>query len=366
MVLFMILKGIRVIDLTRLISGPITTRILADFGAEVIKVQSRKISQGMENPSHPFFSYLNRNKKSITLNLDKPEAKELLLRLSEKSDMIIENFSPRVMENFGLTYEKFLSRNPSIIMLSISSMGKDGPFRDFICFSPTFHALSSLTYLTSKRLKRPCHIGFAYADMIIGLYGAIIAIAALIQRKHRKIGEFIELSGLEALITLVGEEIIKSSFRRKRIENPFPYYESFLSLDKRYVVVSVENKEEERRIGLAFGKNIKEKKALKVLLKDWIRRHPASKIEAFFQKKGIKAIFIRNARDLACDPFLTDFFFDLEGKRMIKSPLRSIEDRSKEWTKAPSIGEHNRYVFIELLGLKEEEFEDYIERKIIY
>src|SRR4030065_2747463 len=101
-----ILKGLRILDFTWVLAGPYATRILADFGAEVIKVQSQKTSRGAESNLTGYFNTWNRNKRSITLDISHPEEKEIILKLTEKSDVVIENFSPRVMANWGLDYEK--------------------------------------------------------------------------------------------------------------------------------------------------------------------------------------------------------------------------------------------------------------------
>ena len=117
------LHQIRVLDLTRVVAGPYTTRILADFGAEVIKIQTSHLAQGIESNTTPYFCAWNRNKKSITLNLDHPEARELFLKLVKISDIVVENFSPRVMSNWHLNYENLKKSNAKIIMLSMSGMG---------------------------------------------------------------------------------------------------------------------------------------------------------------------------------------------------------------------------------------------------
>jgi crotonobetainyl-CoA:carnitine CoA-transferase CaiB-like acyl-CoA transferase len=144
-----ILDGLRVLDFTWVLAGPYATRLLADFGAEVIKVQSRKTARGAESNSTGYFNTWNRNKRSVTLDLSCPEAREIVLRLVKVSDVVIENFSPRVTSNWGLHYEQLKEVHPGLIMLSMSAMGQTGPWRDFVGFGPTLQALSSLTYLTS-------------------------------------------------------------------------------------------------------------------------------------------------------------------------------------------------------------------------
>ena len=144
------LRGMRVLDFTRLLAGPYATRILADFGAEVIKVQSKKTATGAETNATGYFNTWNRNKLGITLDMAHPEGKELALKLAGISDVVVENFTPRVMANWGLSYEALKGVKPDIIMVSLSGMGQTGPWRDYAALGPTIQALSGITYLTSS------------------------------------------------------------------------------------------------------------------------------------------------------------------------------------------------------------------------
>src|SRR4030042_3704745 len=130
------LHGIRVLDFSWMLAGPYATRILADFGAEVIKIQSKKTAKGAESNLTGYFNTWNRNKRSITLDLSCPEAKNIVLRLVKISDAVIENFSPRVKSNWGLDHERLKDVNPGLIMVSMSAMGQTGPWQDFVAFGP--------------------------------------------------------------------------------------------------------------------------------------------------------------------------------------------------------------------------------------
>ena len=121
---------VRVLDFTWMLAGPYATRILADCGAEVIKVQSAKTAKGAELNTTGYFNTWNRNKRSITLDLSHPEARDIILNLTAMSDIVVENFSPRVMSNWGLSYDALKEVKPDLIMASISAMGQTGPWRD--------------------------------------------------------------------------------------------------------------------------------------------------------------------------------------------------------------------------------------------
>jgi crotonobetainyl-CoA:carnitine CoA-transferase CaiB-like acyl-CoA transferase len=167
-----ILKGLRILDFTWVLAGPYATRILADFGAEVIKVQSKKTAGGVESNLTGYFSHWNRNKRSITLDMSHPGANEIILRLARISDVVIENFSTRVMSNWGLAYDRLKEVKPDLIMVSMSAMGQTGPWKDFVAFGPALQALSGLTYLTQHQ-ESPLGVGYAYADLVAGLYAAL-------------------------------------------------------------------------------------------------------------------------------------------------------------------------------------------------
>jgi crotonobetainyl-CoA:carnitine CoA-transferase CaiB-like acyl-CoA transferase len=196
-----ILEGIRVVDLTRMISGPYATRIFADFGAEVIKIQSGRTAHGAEEGNTHFFSIWNRNKRGMNLDLSLPAARDTMLKLVAESDILFENFSPRVMANWGLGYGRLREENPALVMVSISAMGQTGPWRDFVGFAPTFHAMSGLLSAITREGNPPSDLDYPYADLVTGLYAALAAFAALEFRNRTGKGQHIDLSALEATCT---------------------------------------------------------------------------------------------------------------------------------------------------------------------
>jgi len=206
-----ILSGMRVLDFTRVLAGPYATRILADFGAEVIKVQSKKTANGAESNTSSYFTTWNRNKRSITLDMSYPEAREIALRLTAISDVVTENFSPRVMLNWGLDYKRLKEVRADLIMVSMSGMGQTGPWKDFVAFGPTIQALSGITYLTSFSKDSPTGLGYSYADHIAGLYAVFAVLAALEYRDRTGRGQYIDLSEYEAMCTLMGPALLDVS-----------------------------------------------------------------------------------------------------------------------------------------------------------
>ncbi len=390
-----ILSGIRVVDLTWVLAGPFATRILADCGAEVIKVQSMKTAKGTEANLNGYFNTWNRNKRSITLDMSRPEARDLMLRLATISDVMVENFSPRVMANWGLTYEELKKANETLIMVSMSAMGQTGPWKDRVAFAPALHALSGLTYLSSYGDEQPVGLGYAYGDHVIGLYGALAVLAALEDRFRTGRGHHVDLSGYEALCTLMGPAIMGESLggtparpqgnRSDRFDAcPSGCYPCrgtdrwcviSVSTDEEWgalcrVLDRVDLRDDERFRTLAARCSHEEQ--LDDLLRGWTAEQTAEEVVAFLQEAGVPAGIVQTAEDLAHDPHLRArrYFVPLEhpvlGRTLAdRSPIRFEEDEPLDWKAAPQLGEDNRYVFRELLGLTEEEFLGHQESGVI-
>jgi len=389
-----ILAGIRVLDFTWALAGPYATRILADFGAEVIKVQSLKTAKSTESNLNGYFHTWNRNKRSITLDMSHPEARNLFLRLVELSDVVIENFAPRVMANWGLTYEELKEVNQKIIMVSMSAMGQTGPWKDYVAFGPTLQALSGITYLSSFDDKQPLGLGYAYGDHVIGLYGALAVLAALENRFRTDQGQYIDLAGYEALCTLMGPAIMGASLHK----TPGPQGNRSDYIDAcpcgcypcrgtdRWCVISASTEDEwqalckvldrsdllnDARFRTLSGRKSNEEQ-LDELIRRWTAERTAEEAVTLLQEAGVPAGIVQNAEDLTQDPHLLarQFFVPLKhpvlGSTLNdRSPIRFVEDETVDWKAAPQLGEDNRYVFRELLGLTEEEFLHYREKGVI-
>ena len=389
------LLGLRVLDFSRMLAGPYATRIFADFGAEVIKLQSKKTARGVESNLTGYFNTWNRNKRSVTLDLSHPEAREVVLKLTAICDVVIENFSPRVMSNWGLNYERLKEVKPDLIMLGMSAMGQAGPWKDYVAFAPTLHALSGLTHLTSFEKDFPLGPGYAYSDIVAGLYAALAVLAALEYRSRTGQGQYIDLSEYEAICTLMGPSLLNAFVNGKEIQPrgncpdylaaaPHGCYKC--SGEDRWCVIAVSGEEEWQSLCRALGHPdwMKEKKfsteaqrkenrkELDKLLAEWTVQHTGEEVVGRLQEAGVSAGLVQNAKDLANDPQLRarDFFVQLEhpvlGKTMSdRSPIRFEEDLTAGWKAAPQLGEDNRYVFLELLGFSERELSHYVEKGII-
>jgi crotonobetainyl-CoA:carnitine CoA-transferase CaiB-like acyl-CoA transferase len=390
-----ILKGIRVLDFTWVLAGPYATRLLADFGAEVIKVQSAKTARGAEANPTGYFSAWNRNKRSITLDMGRPKARSLALKLAAISDIVVENFSPRVKTNWGFDYERLKEANPRLIMASLSGMGQTGPWRDHVAFGPTVQALSGLTFLSSFEPDAPVGLGYAYADPVTGLYGALAILAALENRDKTGRGGTIDLSAYEAACSLVGPALLSAQCLPVAVgpqgnrpqDVPAAPYGCYPCVGKdRWCVIAAFDPlqwealcaqmgapmwaQEERFATLALRKVHQEE--LDRHIGEWTARHTPETVVALLQGAGVPAGVVQNAGDLANDPHLAArrFFLSLEhpvlGETIADaSPIRFRGDPLPDWQPAPLLGEANRYVFGDLLGLSDEALASLVKEGVI-
>ena len=390
-----VLNGLRVLDFTWVLAGPYATRILADFGAEVIKVQSKKTAKGAEANNTGYFNTWNRNKRSITLDMSHPEAREIALKLTSISDIVIENFSPRVMSNWGMDYETLKERRPDLVMVSMSAMGHTGPWKNYVAFGATIQALSGLTHLTSFNRNSPMGLGYAYTDAIVGLYATLAVLAALEYRDKTGHGQHIDISEYEAACTLLGPALMYESVHPAEISSqgnrpndvhatPHGCYKC-LGVD-RWCVIAVFNDEEWQRLCQIMGnpawtrgdrfstlsRRRKHAKELDELLGQWTAQHTAEEVVGLLQGAGVSAGVVQDAEDLAKDPHLRarDFFISLEHPILSRtisdaSPIKFKGGSRAGWKAAPLLGEDNRYVYTKLLGFTEDELSSYVRKGII-
>ena len=231
------LSGVRVLDLTHYVAGPYCTKILADYGADAIKVERPVVgdaARGMGpfpgDKPHPesggLFLYLNTNKKSITLNLKSVTGVGILKELVKQVDIVVENFSPRVMPSLGLDYETLKEINPSLVVVSISNFGQTGPYRDCRSTDLTVWGLSGILYECGEPDREPLKMGSNVAEYVAGLYGALAALSAIYYWDETSVGQHVDVSVLEAFHTMQPSMTLVFSyagFIRKRAGIHFPW-----------------------------------------------------------------------------------------------------------------------------------------------
>jgi crotonobetainyl-CoA:carnitine CoA-transferase CaiB-like acyl-CoA transferase len=202
-----VLAGLSVLDLTQVRAGPACVRQLADWGADVVKIEPPPAladREGMGGPRHgPDFQNLHRNKRSLTLNLKAPDGRAALLRLAERADVVVENYRPGVMARLGLGYEALSAANPRLILASISGFGQDGPYAARPGFDQVAQGIGGLMSITGEPGRGPMRVGIPVADLAAGILAAQGILLALIERQRSGRGQWVQTSLLQAMVFLL-------------------------------------------------------------------------------------------------------------------------------------------------------------------
>ena len=385
------LKGIRILDFTWIVAGPVATRILADQGAEVIKVE-RKIPAPLESRRVGLQGGLNRNKLSVAIDMDKARGAELARRLVRISDIVIDNFSPRVMREWAMDYQSLAAIKPDIICISMSGFGHTGPRANFVSYGPTLQALSGYTMMMADADGRPAGFGYSYADMAAGQAGALAALIALWNRKRTGRGQFIDLSQFEAVAGVIGPALLDAAVN-DRPQSPFGYRSQEAPAaphgvyrcrprgddDDRWIAIAVRSHSEWRRFVTALGSpawaseakfrtlflRMRNRDELDANVSRWTAEHDAEEAMAILQEAGVAAGVVSNGADLcARDPHLQarGFWPSVklpDGSETLTSgvPFKLSATPAAVPRCASEIGADNDYVLGNLLGLSRAEQE---------
>ena len=219
------LEGLTVLDLTRILSGPFCTMMLADFGADVIKVEQpvtgdpargngpflTKNAEGKQVAAQAqaddayssYFMSINRGKRSIAIDLSKPKGRELLLSLAEKADVLVENFRPGTMEKLGLAYEAFQERNPRLVMASISGFGQTGPYAQRPALDVIVQGMGGMLSITGEPGGGPVRPGASIGDITAALFTTVAIQSALLERERSGLGQYIDISMLDCQVSIM-------------------------------------------------------------------------------------------------------------------------------------------------------------------
>lgn len=213
------LSGKRIIDLSRVLGGPFCTQILADHGAEVIKLEPPKGDETRDwgPPFHEddaaYFIGVNRNKRSMGLDLTREQGRELLLQMLEGADVLLENFKPGTMEKWGLGYEDVLKeRFPRLIHCRVSGFGSDGPLGGFPGYDAIVQAMAGWFSVNGEKGSDPTRLGIAMVDMGTGLYSAVAILLALAERERSGIGQYIDMTLYDCAVSLMHPHIVNYKF----------------------------------------------------------------------------------------------------------------------------------------------------------
>lgn len=261
------LKGIKVIELGTLIAGPSCARVLAEFGAEVIKIESPQGGdqlrqwRKMHGDTSLWWYVQSRNKKSVTVNLRVPEGQEIVRKLAAGADIVIENFRPGALEKWNLGWEQLSAINPRLIMVRLSGYGQSGPYRDRPGFGVVAEAMGGMRYVTGYPDRPPVRLGISIGDSIAALHGVIGAMMAL---HHRDVnggrGQFVDVALYEAVFSMM-ESLVPEfdvlGFVRERAGNALPGIvpsNTYPTRDGKFVIIGANNDSIFKRLMTAIGR----------------------------------------------------------------------------------------------------------------
>jgi crotonobetainyl-CoA:carnitine CoA-transferase CaiB-like acyl-CoA transferase len=302
------LDGIRVLDLSHVLAGPFCTRMLGDLGADVVKVQTEERATIVNDPNHAYFYVWNRSKRAVSLNMKHERALDVIRHLVEASDVVIENFSAGVLDRWGFSYETAKAWNPSIVYLTMSGCGHEGPWSTLVTYAPTIHALSGLTYLSNPPGRGDVGPGFSLNDHAAGLSAAFSILAALAARDRTGAGQHVDISQMETGAYIIGPALVDDLTNGREaqpIGNTDPFgdvvpNDCFRTADGRWLAVSCRDDAERERLSAIVGGDATD---LEVVA-SWARSIGADDAQAALQASGVPAGVVQDAGDLMEDPQL--------------------------------------------------------------
>jgi crotonobetainyl-CoA:carnitine CoA-transferase CaiB-like acyl-CoA transferase len=367
------LTGVRVVDFSWVMAGPMATKMLGAMGAEIIKIESS------QRPEFSFreawFAVINNNKKSCTLDITKPEAQAHIRGIVATSDVVVENFSARVLAKNHLAYEDLVAVRPDIIFVSASGLGRTGPERDLLAYGSLLQAYSGRVNLMGRLNPELEGMGVmpAWTDPVTSLWETLAIQAALKHREATGEGCYIDLSMLEATVALLPDAILRASLGQPSNERGS---ESELGAspsgcfrcngDDDWLALSIRSDAEwsalcraMRRPDLVESKSLATadgRRAAKARLDHevaiWCLRRSAAEREAHLQAHGVPAARTRGIYDLVVDEHAAErgIFRRLEdGSWTTTLPWMDADGWRGAFTPTPNLGSHNDYVFSEIL-----------------
>jgi len=377
--------GLKVLDLTRVMSGPFCTSMLADLGAEVIKIEMPGVGEEGRhfaphvNGESTYFALLNRGKKSITINMKAPEGVALIRDLARQADVLVENFRPSVMERLGLAPAELQQDNPRLIIASISGFGQSGPFADWPAFDLVIQAMSGLMSVTGERGGRPLAVGESIADVATGIFAAWGIAAALYDRERTGVGRRLEVAMLDSVFSMLLTGLSRRLYTNKptrRVGNRHPEtypVDSFATKDGDIVLVGFSDAIV-RRLGEAIGtpdladdprfktnaeRNVHEDE-LRALIADWAAKLNRQEALAKLRAADVPAAPIWSLDDLIASghpqargmlqPGRNGKLGDI---RLVPQPVQFADAAPAADRMAPTLGENTDEVLRDKLGFDE-------------
>ncbi|MEL7566595.1 MAG: CoA transferase [Dehalobacterium sp.] len=376
------LKGIRVLDLTRVLAGPFCTLQLADMGAEVIKIERPEYGDDthffgpFKNGESGYFIMLNRGKKGITLDFKKPKAVEIFKKMVEHADVVVENFKPGVMNKLGIGYEELKKINPRIIYAAISGFGQYGPYWERPGYDIVAQAMGGLMSITGFPDNPPTRVGSSVGDLSAGIYGALAIMMALYAREKTGKGQLVDIALMDAIFSFcetnvvrytIGNIIPKRVGSRHPLSAPFDIYQA----KDGYVVIAVANEPLMEKLFDLMGKpelhldprfetdakRSEHDQELKEIIETWLSQYTVGQAVEIMLTHAIPSSPVLTIPQVCADPhinareMLVEIDHPIAGRVKIPgTPMKLAETPAHVTGTAPTLGQHNEEILTELLG----------------
>jgi CoA:oxalate CoA-transferase len=391
------LENITVIDLTRILSGPYCTMILADFGARVIKIEvpghgddSRLLGPHIKNESGYFMS-VNRGKQSVTLDLRTEEGKNLLKEMMKKADILIENYRPGTMDKWGLGYEEIKKINPRLIYTSISGYGHSGPYMKEPAYDIVIQGMSGVMSITGQQDGVPTRVGTSIGDIVPGLFTTVGIMMALYSRTFTGEGQRLDVAMFDSLVAILENALI-----RYQAENVVPMpignrhpaitpFDSFSTKDGYIIVAAGNPKLFEKLCEILQIPELltdprfnnpqvrhQNQKELKPILEQAFSSYSRAEAQALLGQAGIPCSPINSIDQVVADPQVAarDMLVDVEHPvagllKLAGIPIKMSLTPGEIKAPAPLLGQHTEEVLTGLLGLTKDQIDGLRARKVI-
>ncbi len=388
------LEGIRVADFTWVWAGPFCTLQLAHLGAEVIRVETATricvtrllppFADFKKGPNRSgYFNQYNQGKKSLTLDLKRPEALEVARRLCAASDVVVENFAAGVMDRMGLGWDVIRGLRPDIVMIALSGYGATGPDATNVSYGPAQVPLSGMSSVTGYAGHPPMHVGISYGDPTGGLHGAVAVLAALLHRARTGVGQYIDLSQWETSMAVLPEAILAQTMTGaapprdgNRDPHMAPHGVFRAAGDDRWLAVAVPDDATWAALARVLGRpelaadprfatvvaRKRHEDELEALVAAWTEQRAPEEATALLQQAGVPAHLSATNRDLAADPQLEahGVFVELDHpevgrRRHIGVPWRTSASDVRVRRPAPCLGADTDQVLRDVCGYSADE-----------
>jgi formyl-CoA transferase len=375
------LEGLKVVEMGTLIAGPFCGRLLAEFGAEVVKIESPgegdplRNWRTLHNGTSLWWYAQARNKKSLTLNLREPEGQAIARRLIEGADIVVENFRPGTLEKWGLGYDTLSAKNPGLIMVRLSGFGQSGPYKDRVGFGAIGESMGGMRYITGYPDRAPVRVGISIGDSLAAMYGAMGALMALHHRHDTGKGQMVDVALYEAVFSMMESmlpEFGMGGFVRERTGASLPGIvpsNTYLCGDGQFVVIGANGDAIFKRMMNAIGRadlandasladnagRVKRTEELDAAIGAWARSNTLDHVLVVLEKADVPAGRIYSIKDIVAD-------LQYQARGMIEQhvlgdgeelllpgvvPKMSATPGGTKWI-GPKLGEHTAAVLSEL------------------